>query len=1391
MFRFFRKSLDSRFNHQIFKKPRFQTLEILCLEGRVTPSTFFVTNTNDSGEGSLRQAIVDANLLEGPDTIQFDAGLTQSASATLSLTSTGDTTAGASAFGIYSDITIQGPTGSKGITLNNNSSFGERRLFYVDQTGSLTLHSLTLSGGKAQGGDGGSVAGGAAGLGGAIFNQGNLTISNSTLTENQAVGGNGGYNGSNGFIVKTGGGGGLLGSGNDDGDGNGGGPNGGTGGFLPYSGGFGGGGGGSSGMQAGHGGFGGGGGGGEFDGGNGGFGGGGGGSTDLAYLATAGKGGFGGGDGRSPRGSGFRGGGGGAGLGGAIFNNEGVISITNSTLANNSAIGGLGGGNGQGLGGAVFSRNGSITLTNCTISGNKEWKSSGQVQILGEGEGGLATATINNNIISGGLAIKWTQETINNTIIRDGNANKEFLGGTNYEGSISSSGLGNLITSAEHFSGTIVSSADPKLGPLQNNGGPTSTMALLPGSPAIGAGDSGISSALPVNGLDQKGSIRVTSDIGALAYSAPTVSPEITSPAHTTFTVGTAGTFTYLATGNPSPTFSLTTGSLPSGVTLSSGGILAGIPITGGTFSFTVSASNGISPNANQSFTLTVNPAVTTTALTSSVNPAVFGETVVFTATVSASAGAGTPTGTITYFNGEIPLASGSLNNGEATLTISSLSVGVNSFKAVYNGDGSFVTSTSGVTSQVVNKAATATVLTSSESSPVYGQTVTFTATVSTLAPGSGTAKGSVAFYVGATLLATSSLDGGKATLTTSSLPVGNSIIKAVYNEDGNFLGSTSVDSNQWVNQAATAVNLTSLANSSVYGEMVNFTATVSASAPGSGAPTGKVEFFADGSSLGIGTINGGVATFAIGSLAVGNRIITAVYGGDNNFENKSFGTLTQVVNKAATTSVLSTSLSPSVFGQWISLTAKVTVSSPGLGAPTGEVEFFADGTSLGKGTLSSSGLAQFPTNSLAAGSTKITAVYAGDNNFANSSAGLISQVVNQAVTITELTTSVASSVFGQMVSLKATVSAKAPGSGPATGRVNFFAGATSLGSIGLNEGVAILYRSTLTVGSHKITATFEGNANFLPSTSREVSHVVKKARSEMALSGPVDSPVYGQSVTFMVKVTPTSPDSEIPTGMVSFFRQRSLRGRTPIATTELVRGVANLSLPTLSPGTQGIYASYHGDQGFLPTQSDVFYLAVGKASTSTDLRASVNANQYGQSVTFTVVVTANLPSLVIPVGTVTFFDGGRPIGTKRLEQGTTSLTLDSLPVGNHPIRAVFNGDLNFIGSTSNIVPYSLDQRSTVTALIAQPNPMVFGAISTIKATVTFVIPGPGTASGTVTFYKGSTKLGTARLVGGIANLSRRFFSVGTHEIIAVYDGDSHFQTSTSQILTFLVNPRR
>src|SRR5204862_1153242 len=160
--------------------------------------------------------------------------------------------------------------------------------------------------------------------------------------------------------------------------------------------------------------------------------------------------------------------------------------------------------------------------------------------------------------------------------------------------------------------------------------------------------------------------------------------------------------------------------------------------------------------------------------------------------------------------------------------------------------------------------------------------------------------------------------------------------------------------------------------------------ATVNATAPGAGTPSGTVNFKDGASSItgcGAQALAAASATCATSTLSVGSHSITAVYSGDTNFTTSTSAVLTQVVNQSSTTTTLTSSANPSVFGQSVTFTATVAAVAPGAGTPTGTVTFKDGGATLGIGNLSS-GQATLSTTSLSVASHSVTAVYATDGNF-------------------------------------------------------------------------------------------------------------------------------------------------------------------------------------------------------------------------------------------------------------------------------------------------------------------------------------------------------------------------------------------------------------------------
>ena len=307
--------------------------------------------------------------------------------------------------------------------------------------------------------------------------------------------------------------------------------------------------------------------------------------------------------------------------------------------------------------------------------------------------------------------------------------------------------------------------------------------------------------------------------------------------------------------------------------------------------------------------TVTVNQASTATTVTATPagnaagSPAVVGQSVTFTATVSAvSPAAQTPTmvtGTVTFFDGSTSLGTGGVDSsGTATLTTSSLTVDTHTISAAYDGDTNFSGGTSAAFSQTVNQfAATTVAVTSLANMAILGQYVTLTATVASsgILPNSPT--GLVTFLDNGTSLGTMPLSSCTAVYTTNGLATGSNTITAVYSGDANFSGSTAAAFTEDVNQQ-TIMTLSSSANPTQPGTSVTFTALVSP-VGSAGTPTGTVTFLDSGLSLGTGTVaSSGTAMYTTSSLAGGTQAISAVYSGDANFSGSSYA-LTQTVGSA------------------------------------------------------------------------------------------------------------------------------------------------------------------------------------------------------------------------------------------------------------------------------------------------------------------------------------------------------------------------------------------------------------------------------------------------------------------------------------------------------------
>lgn len=452
-----------------------------------------------------------------------------------------------------------------------------------------------------------------------------------------------------------------------------------------------------------------------------------------------------------------------------------------------------------------------------------------------------------------------------------------------------------------------------------SSGTPTGTVQILNGPTVVGTGTLVNGSvSIPVSTLPAGSDSITASYLGGSGF-APSKSSPLTQ------TVTPATTATSLASSlnpaatNQSITFTATVTSQYGGAATGAVTFMAGSQnlgsssLTGNVATFTtafatagtysISAQYTGDSNNTGSISPTLSEKIitsTTTALVSSLNPSVVGQAVTFTATVSSSAGAPPNGETITFKNGSAVLGTAPLSGGMASLTTSSLSAGAFTITASYPGDSTFAASTSPGLRQVVNsttKSATSTTFVSSLNPSIYGQKVTWTATVTTIGPvpPTGTVSfnwsdGFRTFNIGSATLNSS----GVAVLTRSNLNADPYPLTAKYQGDINNLTSTSPILNQTVLQATSAATITSLPNPSSLGQAVTFTAKITSPTV---SPTGPVTFSVGNTVLASVQLSGGKATFTTSSLPLGSSVVTVTFNGSSNI-TKSSASVTQVVQQ-------------------------------------------------------------------------------------------------------------------------------------------------------------------------------------------------------------------------------------------------------------------------------------------------------------------------------------------------------------------------------------------------------------------------------------------------------------------------------------------------------------
>lgn len=575
-------------------------------------------------------------------------------------------------------------------------------------------------------------------------------------------------------------------------------------------------------------------------------------------------------------------------------------------------------------------------------------------------------------------------------------------------------------------------------------------------------------------------------------------------------------------------------------------------------------------------------PATIGVSLDASPSLSVVGEPVTLKARVTG----GTTNDTVQFLAGGVEIGSALISAGEATLVTSTLTAGAHTLTARYVPTGT----TSSAVVHGVNKVPTTLSLTTSKTPSLVGQPVMLTATVEP-----ATVAGSVTFKEGASTLGSATIDPmGVASLTVN-LPRGTHILRAEFAGDAMYVPSTSATLVQTVNKGSTTTAVVTSESPSLVGQPVTFTATVQVAPPAAGTPTGTVTFKEGASTLGSGALDGaGMASFVATTLSLGPHTITAEYAGDGNFDaSVSAEAVTQLVELDGTLVDLQASTTPSTYGQGVTFTATLTASD-GATTPSGSVTFTdvsaTPPTTLGTVPLVGGGAA-VTTDALAVGKHIIEVTYGGDTIHDAASASRV-HVVDRAASAVALTRSAATTVFGQAVTLTATVtSAK----GPLSGSVTFARGGFVLGTAPVEAGAATLSTASLPAGTNDVEAAYSGDANHEPSAST-ATHQVSRASTSTAVISSSNPSAPGSAVIFTAQVSAVGPGAGAPGGTVTFSLAGAALGVSPLDS----EGRVTFTTAVLTSGTHAIQAMYSGDERFAPSTSDTLQQAVGAEPPAT-----------------------------------------------------------------------------------------------------------------------------------------------------------------------------------------------
>jgi hypothetical protein len=831
---------------------------------------------------------------------------------------------------------------------------------------------------------------------------------------------------------------------------------------------------------------------------------------------------------------------------------------------------------------------------------------------------------------------------------------------------------------------------------------------------------------------------------------------------------------------------------------------------------------------ASSSGTLSV--AVTGTAtptsfvLTSSKNPLVQGQVTSLRAQL---AGSPTPTGTVTFTDGGVPITCGTstavkLSSGSASCAFTPATVGTHPLVATYSGDANFAAIAAAAPglanslSQVVNGAAATVTVTSAANPTPYGSTVTETATVS----GTGTTPtGTVAFNatVGSSTTpacATATLvpgSGSTASATCSYTPPAsggngvNALVTAVYSGDSQYASGTGTLTQI---EAGTAVPSSFIVNSTAPDAVPGTAVSLRAFFTGSPMPTGTVTFTDNGSPILCGgtapnvTVTaGGIASCAYTVVGpFGAHTIVASYSGDATYAAAS-ASGTQLAGYPSTTTVTSTA-NPALNATTVILTATVT-GQPGGGAPGGTVSFYDETdlllvcanvhlTAASSDSATAHCTYTAPVGDVG-GDFQILTTYNTSGTVYVASNTLYNQLVlGDELPRISLQFSANPSPYEAPVTLTAVVGDPGMSVVP-SGTVTF---SDSTDNLTLCANVALVQNSAFSAlatcvftptgsggvgAAFTVTAAYSGDpVSFLFAPATNNKKFTEAGTGATTLTAGVSKSAIPVGSGVSLQATVGGAGTTVPSGRVSVFLNGVLQTCTP---TLNAAGYATCIVTPAAPGSYQVTFTYAGD---------VYYAPAGPSSPVTLTVSGTTPSTVSTPVAVPALPPAGGPVTVsaqasgasgTPTGFMTFT--ATAAGTSSVAcatapldgTGTASCTFTPVLAGGGTVQvtAAYSGDDTYAPSTSRSLTVTVTGTATPTSftLTASKNPVSSGTLVSFSAQ----LAGTPTPTGSVTFTDNGTPVCTAvhLTTAGKATCSETVSGSGAHAMVATYSGDATY----------------